>query len=161
MIFGNVNIFAIECETTQAVDNWVYGKFRIWVNGIKIGSYSEEVLNLVGTTGVMRNPVAELSVEHSSLSSEQLYSNVREVFFGSSGYSQASHSEWAKYVWLYNSEGFETVFSVICKIGENIKIIWRNEPETVTNEYTFTSSAYISASILFLEWLKNIQTKNS
>lgn len=161
MIFGNVNIFAIECEITQVIDRWVYGKLRIWVNGIKVGAYSEEVLNLVGTTGVLRNPISELSVAHSALNSEQLYSNVLEVFSGSKGYSHASHSEWAKYTWLCNAEGFETVFSVIYKFGENIKIIWRNEPEILTNEYTFSGSTYVDVSTDFLAWLNNIQTENS
>jgi hypothetical protein len=160
MIFGNIDVFAIECEITQIIDRWIYGRFRVWVNGIKIGSYSEEVLTLLGTTGVLRNSVPELSASHMKSSSEEILFNTREVFFGCDGYSEEAHSEWAKYAWLFNSEGFETIFSVIFKFGENVKIIWCNEPELLTNEFFFTNSAYLNTSTNFLVWLSNIKTEN-
>lgn len=47
MIFGNKNVFAIECEVTERIDDWVFGHFIFWLNGNSIGDW-EDTTDLKG-----------------------------------------------------------------------------------------------------------------
>jgi len=41
MIFGNKNVFAIECEISERIDDWVFGHFLFWLCGQSIGDWED------------------------------------------------------------------------------------------------------------------------
>jgi hypothetical protein len=44
MIFGEKQVFAIECEIVDQIDSWVYANFCFWIEGAKVGAYQETIV---------------------------------------------------------------------------------------------------------------------
>ncbi|NJL77642.1 MAG: hypothetical protein HC836_35470 [Richelia sp. RM2_1_2] len=43
-IFGDISIFAIECQVSRLLEERVYANFQIWVGGKSIGDYEDEIM---------------------------------------------------------------------------------------------------------------------
>ena len=153
MIIGNKNTFAVESEFTDQ-DGWlVYGRFRVWVGGNAIGTYSEEVLNLKGTTGVLRNQINSAPQYAEHLSAAEFLVNVFEPCYGEGAYDHIKMQEWGCFNWLSYSESFETVFSAIAMVNNEIRIVWRLSDSSSAQEHYVSSAEYFDVCIKFIEWL--------
>lgn len=153
MIFGEKSVFAVECEFTSQEGSWVYGSFRVWLAGSAIGTYSEEVLNLTGTTGVLREPVQASSILAGRLGSTQFLRRVFEPNFGNGENSQKEQLEWGRYRWLAYCEGFETVFSAAALVGHEVRIVWRLTDQGPVNECFIPLATYSAVCAKFVAWL--------
>lgn len=153
MIFGDKSEFAVECEFTNQKGMWVYGSFRIWVGGNSIGAYSEEVLNLKGTTGVLREPVSGGTIQIGRLSGIEFLNRVFETKYGKGGFNQEEHAKWGDYEWVAFSEGFDTVFSVAALIGNDVRIVWRLTDIGPIREKLVSYTIYSTVCAEFIDWL--------
>ena len=159
MIFGEKQLFAVECEFTSQLERWVYGKFCVWVGGHRIGSYSEEVLDLKGTTGVLRGPVKAASSVVVSLSSQAFLDTVwNAVYVWNSkqsdvGYNDEDCRKWCPYIWFDSCEGFENVRSVIATDGGQHRIVWHILGESSAREQFVPSAVYEVVRSEFVSWL--------
>ena len=153
MIFGDKNSFAIESEFTSQNGWWIYGRFRVWVGGTAIGTYSEEVLNLNGTTGKLREPVSGAPISIGRLPAAEFLNRVFETYYGGDHYDQAKHQVWGRFQWLSYSEGFETVFSAIALVGNDIRIVWRVFDNSPVLEQYVPTTEYSAVSSEFISWL--------
>lgn len=48
MIVGSQRLFAIEYDVVERVDEWVFGTFIFWIDGIPVGRASDESVHLKG-----------------------------------------------------------------------------------------------------------------
>ena len=152
MIFGDKNTFAIESEFTYQVGWWIYGRFRVWVGGNAIGTYSEEVLHLNGTTGKLREPVNGATIPTGRLPAAEFLNRVFETYYGGDHYDEAKHQKWGGFLWLSYSEGFETVFSAIALVGNDIRIVWRLFDNGPVLEQYVSSTEYSAVCSEFISW---------
>jgi hypothetical protein len=157
MIFGEKQLFAVECEFTSQIKRWVYGRFRVWVGGHPIGTYSEEILDLMGTTGALRNPVRAASSVVLSLSAQVFLDTVWAAAYVSNDHSDGyNHEEFltlSPYVWFESCEGFENVRSVIAIDGSNHRIVWHISGDSSAKEQYVPSSVYEAVTSEFNLWL--------
>jgi hypothetical protein len=153
VIFGNKSTFSVEAEFTSQVNTWIYGRFRVWVGGNPVGTYSEEVLNLNGTTGMLREPVQGAPIAAARLTAAEFLERVFEPWYGGGEYDPAKSKEWGRFKWLSYSEGFETVFSVIAQVGNEVRIVWRTSDTAPVVEHRIPSSEYAAVCSTFLSWL--------
>ncbi len=153
MIFGEKSVFAVECEFTSQEGSWIYGSFRVWLGGSAIGTYSEEVLNLTGSTGVLREPVQAGSIQAGRLGATEFLRRVFEPNFGNGEYSQEEQLEWGRYRWLAYCEGFETVFSAAALVGHEVRIVWRLTDQGPVNECFVPITTYRAVCAEFVVWL--------
>ena len=153
MIFGEKQSFAVECEFTSQIGLWLYGRFRVWVGGHPIGTYSEEVLTLACTTGVLRRPVETATPSVKSLRPQDLLDRVWAVVYGSGDYNEDEHRASHPYVWFDACEGFEPVRSVIAKIAGSYRIVWQLAGELSAQERYIAVQEYDSVVSSFNLWL--------
>jgi hypothetical protein len=157
MIFGGKQLFAVECEFTSQIKRWVNGRFRVWVGGDPIGTYSDEVLDLMGTTGTLRNPVRAASSVVLSLTAQVFLDTVWAAVYvsddHSDGYNHEEFPTWSPYVWFESCEGFENVRSVIAMYGSNYRIVWHISGDPSVKEQYVPSSVYEAVTSAFNLWL--------
>ena len=159
MIIGEKQSFAIECEFTSQVEQWIYGKFRVWVAGYPIGTYSEEVLDLKGTTGLLREPVRAASYVVASFSSQVFLDTVWNAVYvrngkhTRNGYHDEDCRKWRPYVWFGSCEGFENVRSAIATNRDLHRIVWHISGELLTREQYVSSPVYETVRSEFILWL--------
>ena len=58
MIFGDKKIFAIECELTDRIDDWVYGYIVFWFCGQPVGDWDDST-DLKGCLSWLKNFASE------------------------------------------------------------------------------------------------------
>lgn len=153
MIFGEKSAFAVECEFTSQEGSWIYGSFRVWVGGNAIGVYSEEVLNLTGTTGVLREQVRGGSIQAGRLRATEFLKRVFEPNHGEGEYNHEAQMEWGRYRWLAYCEGFETVFSVAALVAHEVRIVWRLTDQGSVHEHFVPFEHYSAVCSEFIAWL--------
>ena len=153
MIFGERHSFAVECEFTSQNGTWIYGRFRVWVGGHPIGTYSEEVLTLLCTTGVLRKSIAVADSDVASLSPQEFLDLVWGAVYDGAEYNHDGHRIWSPYVWFDSCEGFEPVRSVIAKIADTFRIVWQHANEGFAREHYVGVREYGSVVCDFIVWL--------
>lgn len=55
MHVGDKQLFALEWEITQIVDNWIFGEFFFWIRGHRIGNSSDNSVHLGGVAEWIAN----------------------------------------------------------------------------------------------------------
>lgn len=153
MIVGDRHQFAVESEFTSQVGRWIFGQFRVWVGGNAIGTYSEEVMDLVCTTGVLRERVPHASPAAASLGSQELLDRVWSVVYGKGKYNDDEHRVWKPYEWFASCQGFENVRSVIANVGSIHRIVWQISGEQSAREHAVPAEIYEAVASEFISWL--------
>jgi hypothetical protein len=160
MIFGDKNSFAIECEFTHQIEEFLYGKFRVWVDHQALGTFSEEVITLLCTTGVLRKSVRNATPLASELSAQAFLDMVWETCYGSGGYDEQEHQKWGHYVWFDSCEGFENTRSVIAQTENGVRIVWQLQDEQSASERFVPERVYSVTVSKFTAWFdKQIMEK--
>lgn len=146
MIFGERQLFAVECELTSRVGRWIYGRFRVWVAANPIGAYTDEVIDLKGTTGVLRQPIPRASPAMAALGPDEFLELVWSACYGDGQYNDTECRALRQHVWFDSCEGFENVRSVIAKVETNYRIVWRISGETSAREQIVPATVYDSVA---------------
>lgn len=58
MVSGDKDIFAIACEVTTTIGDWVYGQLLFWVRGVRIGN-PDDAADLKGCRNWLRDFINE------------------------------------------------------------------------------------------------------
>ncbi len=153
MIFGEKPLFAVECEFTSRDGRWIYGRFRVWAGGDPIGSYTDEVIDLKGTTGVLRQIVSPAPAAVATLGAQEFLEWVWTACYGDGEYNEAAWAAARPYVWFDSCEGFENVRSVIANVGTDYRIVWQISGERAAREQMVPAKRYESVTAAFIAWL--------
>lgn len=153
MIFGDPTCFAAEGDFTAQSGTFVYGRFRVWVAGCAVGTFAEQVLDLVGTTGVLRRPVPPASRSAAALGGQEFLEKVWSVVYDTGPWNAREHREWSPYVWFDSCEGFEPVRSVIADMGDWHRVVWQLAGEMQAREFRVPLATYEGVTTDFLRWL--------
>ena len=169
MIFGNKEIFAIECYHDPISNDrkWVYGRMCLWCSGIQVGDIEETGCMLNVTEGFLQNFIEssnELSDKNlNKLGDRDLYKFLDEKLYSRLEKSREQIVEdsrtYRKFDFLTNGgASFDTIRCFIVRKENKYKLLLTDRFDDF---YSFHIDSYLMENVIieFLIWMSNEKAK--
>ncbi len=140
MLVGNKQQFAIELEILDVVDDWVFGTFLFWVEGLPIGDDKDKSVDLNGCVNWLRelivNPKNRFELGLYDLEKSQVYDQLcNSVLIGDG--NQHAEERYANifsrfHISHIGMSSFDNITIVLVENGDgDARFVWKQDNQKI------------------------------